>query len=271
MTGAAVSLALLERPPGRTAASLHAVILLAVATVIGTDQAFVLLLAWETLTVAIYLLAAAGRDRPGSLADAYFGGALSKLGGACLLAAFALLYGRTGSFELSVWAHGGRHARRRPQRRVRPATRRLRLEDRTPAAAGRPATPVQRGPGSLGGDDLDRLQRRLLRALAARLPDPRAGAGVVGRDRHRARRPRSARRHPLRRHPGRDCPVPRVLQRRARGDHPARVRRRPARPIRGRAEPRRGRATRRDAAPRHARGGQDPGLHRRRPRRGRDG
>ena len=43
---------------------------------IGTDQAFVFLLAWETITVSLYLLAAAGRERPGTLAAAYFGGAL---------------------------------------------------------------------------------------------------------------------------------------------------------------------------------------------------
>ena len=104
-TGAAVSLALLERPPTRLATGLHSLILLAVATVIGVDQAFVFLLAWETITVSLYLLAASDRERPGTLLAAYFGGSLSKLGGACILAAFALLYGKTGSFLFPVWAH----------------------------------------------------------------------------------------------------------------------------------------------------------------------
>ena len=107
VTGTAVSLVLLERRPTRFATSLHALILLAVATVIGTDQAFVFLLAWETITLSLYLLAASDRDRPGALLSAYFGGSLSKLGGACLLAAFALLYGKTGSFEFHTWATAG--------------------------------------------------------------------------------------------------------------------------------------------------------------------
>jgi len=104
-TGAAVSLALLERPPSRFVAGLHALILLAVATVIGADQAFVFLLAWETITLSLYLLASTDRERPGTLVAAYFGGSLSKLGGACVLAAFALLYGKTGSFAFADWAH----------------------------------------------------------------------------------------------------------------------------------------------------------------------
>lgn len=103
-TGAAVSLALLERPPTRLSASLHTLVLLATVTVIGSDQAFLFLLAWETLTLALYLLGATDRDRPGDLLAAYFGGALSKVGGACILAAFALLYGQTGSFHFGDWA-----------------------------------------------------------------------------------------------------------------------------------------------------------------------
>jgi formate hydrogenlyase subunit 3/multisubunit Na+/H+ antiporter MnhD subunit len=106
-TGATVSIALLERRPGKLATSLHALVLLAVATVIGVDQAFVFLLAWETITLALYLLAASDRERPGTLLAAYFGGSLSKIGGACVLAAFALLYGKTGSFEFHAWATAG--------------------------------------------------------------------------------------------------------------------------------------------------------------------
>jgi hydrogenase-4 component B len=105
LTGAAVSLALLERPPTRTATSLHCLLLLAVATVIGVDQGFVFLLAWETITLALYLLSASDRERPGTLLAAYFGSGLSKVGGACLLAAFALLYASTGSFHFPTWAH----------------------------------------------------------------------------------------------------------------------------------------------------------------------
>ncbi|HET7044313.1 MAG TPA: proton-conducting transporter membrane subunit, partial [Gaiellaceae bacterium] len=107
VTGAAVSLAFCERPPSRFVAAVHALMLLAAAAVIGADQAFVFLLAWETITLSIYLIAGADRERPGTLVAAYFGTGLGKIGGACTLAAFALLYGRTGSFELAVWAHAG--------------------------------------------------------------------------------------------------------------------------------------------------------------------
>jgi hydrogenase-4 component B len=104
-TGAAVSLAVFEHPPRRLVATLHSLILLAVAAVIGADQAFVFLLAWETITLSLYLIASADRDRPGNLVAAYFGAGLSKLGGACLLAAFGLLYGHTHTFEFSGWTH----------------------------------------------------------------------------------------------------------------------------------------------------------------------
>ncbi|MGH3003847.1 MAG: proton-conducting transporter membrane subunit [Gaiellaceae bacterium] len=107
VTGAAVSLAFCERPPTRYVAALHALMLLAVAAVIGASQAFVFLLAWETITLSIYLIAGADRERPGTLVAAYFGTGLAKIGGACTLAAFALLYGRTGSFDFGVWAHAG--------------------------------------------------------------------------------------------------------------------------------------------------------------------
>jgi hydrogenase-4 component B len=106
-TGTAVSLALLERPPTRLVASLHSLIVLAVAAAIGSDQAFVFLLSWETITLSLYLLASADRERPGALAAAYFGASLSKLGGASILAAFALLYGKTGSFAFAHWQHAG--------------------------------------------------------------------------------------------------------------------------------------------------------------------
>ena len=103
--GAAISLVLAEKPPARLVACLHALVLLAVATVVGANQAFLFLLAWETITLSLYLLASADRDRPGNLIAAYFATGFNKIGGAALLAAFALLYGRTGSFEFSAWTH----------------------------------------------------------------------------------------------------------------------------------------------------------------------
>jgi hydrogenase-4 component B len=104
VSGAAVSLSYLEHPPRRLVTSLHGLLLLAMALVITSDQAFLFLLAWEVLTLTLYLLASADRDRPGTFFAGYFTGAMNKLGGGALLAAFALLYGQTGSFRFADWA-----------------------------------------------------------------------------------------------------------------------------------------------------------------------
>jgi hydrogenase-4 component B len=115
ITGAAVGLRYAERPASRGVTSLHALVLLSVAVVIGADQAFVFLLAWEGLAVAVYLTASADRRRPGTLLAGYLTGGLNKISGAALLAAFALLHGRTGSFRFSDWhaqaAHLAGHTR----------------------------------------------------------------------------------------------------------------------------------------------------------------
>lgn len=104
LLGCCVSLAFAERRPSRAAHALHAALLLALLTVVGCDQAFLFLLAWEAVTVLLYLLAAAGPQRPEALAAAYFTGTLSKLGGGALLAAFGLMAGETGSLRLGDWA-----------------------------------------------------------------------------------------------------------------------------------------------------------------------
>jgi formate hydrogenlyase subunit 3/multisubunit Na+/H+ antiporter MnhD subunit len=102
--GGAVSLALVERPEARVATALHSLLALTLVAVVGADQGFLFLLAWEVLTLTLYLLAGLDRERPGTLLAAYFSGSMSKLGGGALLAAFALLYARTGSFEFHDWA-----------------------------------------------------------------------------------------------------------------------------------------------------------------------
>ena len=105
IAGAATALATAELPPGRWLTALGCVIVLAVAVAIGADNAFLFFLAWEALTVCVYLIASADRQRPEQLLAGYFTAGLTKLGGAALLAAFALLYGHTHSFSLVVWAH----------------------------------------------------------------------------------------------------------------------------------------------------------------------
>ncbi|HEX2703151.1 MAG TPA: proton-conducting transporter membrane subunit, partial [Solirubrobacteraceae bacterium] len=104
VVGAAVSLTYAELPPGRWQTGLGATLLLSVAVAIGTDNAFLFFLAWEAITVCVYLIASGGRDRDDLIAG-YLTGGLAKLGGAALLAAFALLYAHTHSFSLEVWAH----------------------------------------------------------------------------------------------------------------------------------------------------------------------
>ena len=105
VTGAAASLAYVELPRGRLLVALHGVLLLAVALAVGSDGAFLFFLAWEGLGLCVYLIASADRGRPGALAAGYFAGGLTKLGGAALLAAFGLLYGRTHSFAFADWLH----------------------------------------------------------------------------------------------------------------------------------------------------------------------
>jgi len=104
LTGAAVSLAYAGLPAGRWLTGLGCTLLLFVVVAIGADDAFLFLLAWEAITVCVYLIASAGRERTDLLAG-YLTGGLAKIGGAALLAAFGLLYAHTHSFSLEVWAH----------------------------------------------------------------------------------------------------------------------------------------------------------------------
>ncbi|MGH2851106.1 MAG: proton-conducting transporter membrane subunit [Solirubrobacteraceae bacterium] len=104
LVGAAVSLSYAELPDGRWQTALASTLLLFVAVAIGADNAFLFFLAWEAITVCVYLIASSGRSREDLLAG-YLTGGLAKIGGAALLAAFALLYAHTHSFSLETWAH----------------------------------------------------------------------------------------------------------------------------------------------------------------------
>jgi hydrogenase-4 component B len=106
VTAAAVALSLLVWPQARRVHMLTALLVLATATVIGADQAFVFLVAWEILTLCLLLLAASDSSRPGTLDAGYLVGAVGKLGGAAMLAAFGLLYAHTHSFNFADW-HAG--------------------------------------------------------------------------------------------------------------------------------------------------------------------
>jgi formate hydrogenlyase subunit 3/multisubunit Na+/H+ antiporter MnhD subunit len=105
ITGAAVSFAYAGAPGGRRLTCLAATLVLAVVVVIGADNGFELLLAWEGLTVCVYLIASGDGAGEQRLRDGYLTGGLAKLGGAALLAAIALLYAHTHSFSLAAWSH----------------------------------------------------------------------------------------------------------------------------------------------------------------------
>lgn len=104
LTGAATSFAYAGSPAGRGPGCLAATLLLSVAVVIGADNAFLFFLAWEGLTVCVYLIANGDRDGE-ALLSGYLTGGLAKVGGAALLAAIGLLYAHTHTFSLTVWAH----------------------------------------------------------------------------------------------------------------------------------------------------------------------
>jgi formate hydrogenlyase subunit 3/multisubunit Na+/H+ antiporter MnhD subunit len=104
LTGAAVSLAYAARPATRWLTALAGCLLLFVAVAIGSDNGFLFLLAWEIVTVCVYLIASAGGSRA-ELLGGYLAGGLAKLGGGALLAAVGLLYAHTHSFSLQAWTH----------------------------------------------------------------------------------------------------------------------------------------------------------------------
>jgi formate hydrogenlyase subunit 3/multisubunit Na+/H+ antiporter MnhD subunit len=103
VTGAAVALASAARPARRGPMWISAVLLLAVAVVIGADNAFEFFLAWEGLSVCVYLIAS-GAGSPRELAGGYLTGGLAKIGGAALLAAIGIMYAHTHTFALAAWA-----------------------------------------------------------------------------------------------------------------------------------------------------------------------
>jgi hydrogenase-4 component B len=104
LTGGAVSLAHAELRSRRWLTCLGSTLTLFVAVVVGADNGFLFFLAWEAITVCIYLIATAEHDRD-ELGAGLLTGGLAKVGGATLLAAFALLYAHTHTFSLEAWAH----------------------------------------------------------------------------------------------------------------------------------------------------------------------
>ncbi|MHB1533668.1 MAG: proton-conducting transporter transmembrane domain-containing protein [Acidimicrobiales bacterium] len=95
------------RMPGRltghgTAAG-YLLLLGSVSVIVVAGDAFTFLFAWESLTVAFYILVGIHRRGDGRAAWVTFG--IGKASGAALLVGFLLLAGRTGSYDLAAWAH----------------------------------------------------------------------------------------------------------------------------------------------------------------------
>ncbi len=89
------------RPP-RGLATGYLLLLASAAVIVTATNAFVFLFAWESLTVAFYLLAGAGRRRDEG-AGAWAALGMGRASGAALLFGFLLLAGRSGSFTLAAW------------------------------------------------------------------------------------------------------------------------------------------------------------------------
>jgi hydrogenase-4 component B len=104
LTGAGVAFAYAGSPAGRGLTCLSGTLLVLVAVAISADNAFLFFLAWEGLTVCVYLIASAARGQEELLAG-YLTGGLAKIGGGALMSAFGLLYAHTHSFSLHAWAH----------------------------------------------------------------------------------------------------------------------------------------------------------------------
>jgi len=110
--GAAVpiSLALVSWAPGprgprrRGLAAAYALALGAVAVVLTATDAFTLLFAWESVTLAFYLLAGFRRERPRRPASALITLAFGRVSGVCLLAGLLLLASHAHSLTLTALA-----------------------------------------------------------------------------------------------------------------------------------------------------------------------
>jgi formate hydrogenlyase subunit 3/multisubunit Na+/H+ antiporter MnhD subunit len=89
--------------PFRSLPALAALTVAGVIVVLTADNGFVFLFGWETVSIAFYLLSAYRRDRASSARAGMLTFTFSKVSGALLLIAFALLAGQAGSFSFAAW------------------------------------------------------------------------------------------------------------------------------------------------------------------------
>jgi formate hydrogenlyase subunit 3/multisubunit Na+/H+ antiporter MnhD subunit len=105
---AAVSITWARRHPeqvrARGLASACALTFGSVAAIMTANNVFCFVFAWESLTLAFYLMTAHDRTRPENATAAVVTGVLGKLSGVSLTVGFLLLAARSGSFTLSTFA-----------------------------------------------------------------------------------------------------------------------------------------------------------------------
>ncbi len=95
----------LREPPEVPRLGASFTLALGAAAVIETaDAAFVFLLAWESLSVAFYLLSGHQRNRPGRARASMLTYGVSKSSGSLLLIGMLLLAGTAGSFTFASWS-----------------------------------------------------------------------------------------------------------------------------------------------------------------------
>jgi formate hydrogenlyase subunit 3/multisubunit Na+/H+ antiporter MnhD subunit len=92
-----------DRDHHRGVAGGFLLLLVAVAVIVTAADAFLFLFAWETLTVAFYILTSATRSKDPQVSAAWATLGMGKVSGAALLVGFLLLAGHTGSFTIASW------------------------------------------------------------------------------------------------------------------------------------------------------------------------
>jgi len=92
-----------QRVPHRWSAAGYLLLLSSVAIIVLAANAFPFLFAWESLTLAFYVLTSMSRFARRQTGAMWSTLGMGKFSGAALLLGFLLLVGRTGSLELSSW------------------------------------------------------------------------------------------------------------------------------------------------------------------------
>ncbi|MHB8621435.1 MAG: proton-conducting transporter transmembrane domain-containing protein, partial [Chloroflexota bacterium] len=96
-----------ERYSPRAMGAVFNLLLLSVLVILTADNAFLFLMAWETMSVAMYLLINYEYDKPRVPDAGYLTLSVTKVASAALIAGFLLLFAATGDFSFATFqAHG---------------------------------------------------------------------------------------------------------------------------------------------------------------------